>query len=151
MIRDLRDNEIIKKIDYKNGVYYFNDENLGNFRDNDELHEYFLNGLDRVKNIKNDYKKALSLSTHMFLTLGKCITRSYFNKVLDYVELDYEFFIKYVERCYVQNIKCVCCSLWWFDTIDMDTFQEATNYVDKKFKEPRTTEENEFPRYKICK
>jgi hypothetical protein len=127
---------MLDKFGYKKGVYYFNKNNIGSIPNFGEAEEFFLSQLNRIKNESTDYEKCISLEICLFCGgFGEAITKEHFIKILEYIDLDWEVFEKFILDTRRKKINGNIMTGLWFDTLNMETFQESSDYVKRRMDE----------------
>jgi len=124
----------ISKIGYKQGIFQLNPNNLGRHKTFKDCENDFLSFLESVREERNVEKKCSMLIFSCFVGgFGSYITKEYFIKLLEYVDLDWEFFESQIIQ--IRKVRCLSLQTFWFDTLTFKTFKECEDYINLKFKD----------------
>ena len=126
--------KVIQEIGYKEGVFEINPNNIGNCKSFEEVERQLLDSMAWVKTSRTDEGKCSSLTMALFVGgFGKCITKDYFIKILEFVNLDWEVFEKYIIDCRKKTWLIV--TTFWFDTLNFKNYLQSEEYVESKIEE----------------
>jgi len=119
--------------DYKYGVIEFNPDNMWGAKSFDDMENdfaYWINDA-RLKQTEKEKFNALNMVMGM-LGCGNLITKEAFIKILNFVEIDYEVFEKYILDLRKHNCGW---NTFWFDTLKIEDRLIASIIMKKLDKE----------------
>jgi hypothetical protein len=118
---------------FKIGFFENNPNRFGNLS-NDEIENVFNHSIIEISNLKNQFEKCSKLNVLLFVGgLGVCISKDFFIKLLEFIDLDYEVFERFILLNNKKNYLKI--QSLWFPALKFRTFYEANFFVENEIKQ----------------